>query len=154
MEFFTCILQFFINLFDFLFHIDKYLGAIINDYGMWTYALVFLIIFCETGLVITPFLPGDSLLFILGAFAAHGDLNVSWLCVLLTFAAIIGNISNYCIGHFLAPKVFRHEKIPFVSEAYLKRTESFFIKYGGKTIIISRFMPIIRTIAPFLAGGA
>lgn len=145
-------MEFLKNCIDFFIHIDTHLSSVIHIYGMWTYVLVALIIFCETGLVITPFLPGDSLLFVLGAFAAHGDLDLMWLFIILVSAAILGNTSNYCIGHFLAPKIFRQEKIPFIKEEYLKRTESFFTKYGGKTIIISRFMPIIRTMAPFLAG--
>ncbi len=139
-------------LIDFILHLEHHLTNIIQNYGVWSYLIVFLIIFCETGLVITPFLPGDSLLFALGAFAARGALDPMWLAILLTIAAILGDTVNYWIGRSLAPKVLRHQKIKFIKQEYIDRTEKFFEKYGGKTIIIARFVPIIRTFAPFMAG--
>ncbi len=138
-----------INLF---LHLDKHLAAVLHNYGSWTYLILFCIIFAETGFVVTPFLPGDSLLFALGALAATGGLNLSWLLIILIVAAIGGNSANYRIGCLLAPKVFRNENIRFVKMEYLERTRQFYAKYGGKTIIITRFFPIIRTFAPFLAG--
>ncbi|HVN95952.1 MAG TPA: DedA family protein [Syntrophorhabdaceae bacterium] len=137
---------------DFVLHIDVHMGEIIRSYGVWTYLLLFLIIFCETGLVVTPFLPGDSLLFAAGAFATRGDLNVLALFGLLASAAILGNSTNYTIGHFVGPKIFHKERVPFLNKEYLNRTHEFYEKYGGKTIIIARFIPIIRTFAPFVAG--
>jgi membrane-associated protein len=137
---------------DFFIHLDHHITSIVENYGTWTYLFVFLIIFCETGLVVTPFLPGDSLLFVLGALAAAGSLNPVILIILLIIAAVLGDSVNYAIGRALAPKVFRHEKIRFIKPEYLERTEKFYQKYGGKTIIFARFIPIIRTFAPFLAG--
>ncbi len=137
---------------DFILHLEHHLTTIIQDYGTWSYLIVFLIIFCETGLVITPFLPGDSLLFALGAFAARGALDPLYLSILLTIAAIAGDTVNYWIGRYLAPKVVTHQKIKFIKQEYIDRTQRFFAKYGGKTIIIARFVPIIRTFAPFMAG--
>jgi membrane-associated protein len=139
-------------LIDFILHLEHHLTTLIEHYGSWTYLILFLIIFCETGLVVTPFLPGDSLLFALGALAAKGSLDVSWLAVLLSVAAISGNVVNYSIGRWLSPKVKRQQKIKFIKQEYIDRTEKFFHKYGGKTIIITRFVPIIRTFAPFMAG--
>lgn len=139
-------------LIDFVLHIDHHMTEIVNEYGVWTYLILFLIIFCETGLVFTPFLPGDSLLFVVGALAANSSLDLSWLIGLLSVAAILGDTVNYWIGHALAPKVFQHKKIRFVKPEYLEKTQRFYEKYGGKTIIIARFVPIIRTFAPFLAG--
>lgn len=133
-------------------HLDKHLGSVIQAYGIWTYLILFLIIFCETGLVITPILPGDSLLFAAGAFAAHGDFDVIWLFVLLTIAAVAGDTLNYWIGSYMGPKIFHKEKVRFLNREYLDRTHRFYEKHGGKTIIIARFMPIIRTFAPFVAG--
>jgi membrane-associated protein len=133
-------------------HLDKHLGSVIQSYGIWTYLILFLIIFCETGLVITPILPGDSLLFAAGAFAAIGALEVMWLFVLLTIAAIGGDTLNYWIGKYMGPKIFHKEKVRFLNREYLDRTHQFYEKHGGKTIIIARFMPIIRTFAPFVAG--
>ena len=133
-------------------HLDKHLGAVIQAYGTWTYLILFLIIFCETGLVITPILPGDSLLFAAGAFAAIGALEVMWLFMLLSVAAIAGDTVNYGIGSFLGPKVFHRENVRFLNREYLDRTHQFYERHGGKTIIIARFMPIIRTFAPFVAG--
>ncbi|MCX8021876.1 MAG: DedA family protein [Syntrophorhabdaceae bacterium] len=137
---------------DFVIHIDVHLGSIIKDYGTWTYLILFLIIFCETGLVVTPILPGDSLLFAAGTFAAIGALDVFLLFVLLSVAAIAGDTVNYWIGAKLGPKIFSGEDVRFLNREYLNRTHEFYEKYGGKTIIIARFVPIIRTFAPFVAG--
>ena len=139
-------------LIDILLHLDQYLNEVINNYGIWTYLILFLVIFCETGLVVTPFLPGDSLIFVLGALAASGDINPFAIGSLLMTAAIVGNIVNYQIGRFLGPKVFAGEKIRFLKKEYLQRTHEFYEKHGGITIIIARFIPIIRTFAPFVAG--
>ena len=137
---------------DFFIHLDKYLPVIIQSFGIWIYVIVFIVIFCETGLVITPILPGDSLLFALGSFAALGVLNIELLLLLLCIAAVAGDTVNYAIGHFIGPKVFHYEDSRFFKKAYLVRTHEFYEKHGGKTIIIARFMPIIRTFAPFVAG--
>ena len=133
-------------------HLDTHLLVVIQEYGLWTYLILFLIIFCETGLVVTPILPGDSLLFAAGTFAASGALDVRWLFTLLSVAAVAGDAANYAIGHFMGPKVFHHEHNRFLKKEYLDRTHQFYEKYGGKTIIIARFVPIIRTFAPFVAG--
>ena len=145
-------MEFLKNFIDVFLHLDKHIDTVIQTYGTWTYLLVFIIVFCETGLVVTPFLPGDSLLFVLGTFAAIGSLKVTWVLAILSIAAILGDTINYWVGHLLAPKIFRQEKIRFIKPEYLQRTEKFYAKYGGKTIIIARFVPIIRTFAPFLAG--
>lgn len=139
------------NLFDIFIHLDEYLGEIIRNYGTWTYAMLFLIIFMETGFVVTPFLPGDSLLFAAGAFAGLGDLNIVVLIILLAIAAILGDTVNYWIGHFIGPRAFSGN-IRFLKKEYLERTHEFYEKHGGKTIILARFIPIIRTFAPFVAG--
>ncbi|MDI6776961.1 MAG: DedA family protein [Syntrophales bacterium] len=141
-----------INFFDFFIHLDRYLSMVIQRFGGWTYLLVFLVIFCETGLVVTPLLPGDSLLFGLGAFAAKGDLEVEWLFIILSVAAVGGDAVNYAAGKFVGPRVFRREDVRFLNREYLDRTHRFYEKYGGKTIVIARFVPIIRTFAPFVAG--
>ncbi len=137
--------------FSFVMHIDDHLHTIISTYGTWTYLVLFLIIFCETGLVVTPFLPGDSLLFAAGAFAARGSLDVGTLIILLIAAAIAGDNSNYWIGRWLGPKLFKRES-RFINRKYLDRTHRFYEKHGGKTVFLARFMPIIRTFAPFIAG--
>lgn len=141
-----------IYLVDFFVHLDKYLPIIIQSFGIWAYVIVFLVIFCETGLVVAPILPGDSLLFALGSIAALGALNLELLLILLCLAAIAGNTVNYTIGHFLGPKVFHYEDNRFFKKEYLIKTHQFYEKHGGKTIIITRFMPIVRTFAPFVAG--
>ncbi|MEN6331138.1 MAG: DedA family protein [Smithella sp.] len=141
-----------IYLVDFFVHLDKYLPVIIQSFGVWAYVIVFLVIFCETGLVVAPILPGDSLLFALGSIAALGALNLELLLILLCIAAIAGNTVNYTIGHFLGPKVFHYEDNRFFKKEYLVKTHKFYEKHGGKTIIITRFMPIVRTFAPFVAG--
>ena len=145
-------MDWFIFIVDFLLHLDRHLSPIIEYFGIWTYLLLFLIIFCETGLVITPVLPGDSLLFGVGAFAAAGALNVELLVIILCLAAIAGDTVNYTIGHYVGPKVFHEEKGRFFRREYLDRTHRFYEKYGGKTIILARFVPIVRTFAPFVAG--
>lgn len=135
----------------FILHMDEQLPVLIKQYGVWIYAILFLVIFCETGLVVTPILPGDSLLFAAGVVAAAGELNVPLLLVLLTIAAVLGDAVNYMVGKFLGPKVLSG-KYPFLRKEYLDKTQAFYDKYGGKTIILARFVPIVRTFAPFLAG--
>jgi len=137
---------------DIIIHLDKHLGLIIQEYGFWTHVLLFLIIFCETGLVITPILPGDSLLFAAGTFAALGSLDLAWLVASLSVAAVAGDTVNYWVGCIAGPKVFSSQGSRFFNREYLDRTHKFYEKYGGKTIIIARFVPIIRTFAPFVAG--
>jgi membrane-associated protein len=141
----------FLSIIDLILHFDKYLPGIIDVYGIWTYLILFVIICCETGLVIFPYLPGDSLLFIAGALAGAGFLNVVILIVTLVGAAVIGDSINYWIGHTLGMKVLE-KKYSFVKREHLQKTEEYFTKYGGLTIVIARFMPLIRTFAPFLAG--
>ena len=137
---------------DIFLHLDVHLDFIIRSYGTWTYAILFLIIFCETGLVVTPILPGDSLLFATGTFAARGSLDVWFVVFLLSVSAVAGDTINYWIGYKLGPQVFKKENSLFFNKEYLDRTHRFYEKYGGKTIIIARFIPIIRTFAPFVAG--
>ena len=142
------IINFFI---DFILHLDQHLNEIIQTYGIWTYAILFTIIFLETGLVVTPFLPGDSLLFAAGTFAGIGSLNV-WILWLVCFvAAVLGDTVNYWIGNKIGPRAFEQD-IRFLKREYLERTERFYEKHGGKTIILARFVPIVRTFAPFVAG--
>ena len=145
-------MEFIGKLIDLFLHLDKHLNDVIGQYGSWTYLILFLIVFCETGFVVTPILPGDSLLFAAGAFAALGSLNVFWLFVLLSIAAIAGDTVNYWLGHWLGPKVFRRDNVRFLNKKHLDRTHAFYERYGGKTIIIARFIPIVRTFAPFVAG--
>src|SRR5918996_2450095 len=136
-------------LIDLFLHLNEYLSNIINQYGAWTYAILFIIIFMETGFVVTPFLPGDSLLFAAGTFAALGSLNVWLLILLLMLAAIGGDTVNYWIGHSLGDRAYN---IKWIKKEYLDRTHAFFQKHGGKTIFLARFVPIVRTFAPFVAG--
>jgi membrane-associated protein len=138
---------------DLILHLDKYLDMIIQRFDAWTYLLLFFVIFMETGFVVTPFLPGDSLIFAAGAFAARPDspLNPVLLFVLLSLAAIAGDTANYWIGHYIGPKAFSGNS-RFLKKEYLDRTHAFYEKYGGKTIVLARFIPIIRTFAPFVAG--
>ena len=147
-------MEFISYLIDLFLHLDKHLSQIIKNYGVWTYLLLFLVIFMETGFVVTPFLPGDSLLFAAGTFASPAlgsSLNIFLLWALLCAAAILGDTINYWIGHFIGPKAFKGE-VRFLKKEYLDRTHDFYEKHGGKTIIIARFIPIIRTFAPFVAG--
>jgi membrane-associated protein len=137
---------------EILLHLDKHIDLLIRSYGAWTYGILFLIIFLETGLVVTPFLPGDSLLFAGGTFAALGSLDIKWLILSLSVAAVAGDTVNYWIGYSVGPKVFHKEKSLFLNKEYLYRTHRFYEKYGGKTIVLARFIPIIRTFAPFVAG--
>ncbi|MHB1223449.1 MAG: DedA family protein [Gemmatimonadaceae bacterium] len=136
---------------DFILHVDVHLAAIVAQYGAWTYGVITAIIFCETGLVVTPFLPGDSLLFATGALAATGILNIGLLLVLLLGAAILGDAVNYWAGSRLGTKLF-DGRIPYLRQEHLDRTHAFYEKYGGKAIVIARFVPIVRTVAPFVAG--
>jgi membrane-associated protein len=137
---------------DIILHLDVHLRELAQVYGSWVYAILFLIIFLETGLVITPFLPGDSLLFVAGTIAAAGGMNVHGLVLLLIAAAIAGDSVNYTIGRYLGPKVFRFEESRFFKRAYIDTTRGFFERHGGKAIILARFVPIVRTYAPFVAG--
>lgn len=144
---------------QFILHLDQHLIVLVQNYGVWIYAILFAIIFCETGLVVTPFLPGDSLLFVAGGVAASsaasGDnsMNVHVLVLLLIAAAFLGNLTNFFIGRYLGPRIFSKPRDSiFLKQAYLDRTHAFFEKHGGKTIVLSRFVPIIRTYAPFVAG--
>jgi membrane-associated protein len=139
------------QLVDLFLHLDKHLDVIIQDYGAWTYLILVAIIFCETGLVITPFLPGDSLLFAAGVFAARGSLDVSLLLVVLAGAAIAGDTANYWIGALIGPRAFSG-KYWLLNQRHLQRTHEFYERHGGKTIVLARFIPIIRTFAPFVAG--
>jgi membrane-associated protein len=137
---------------DLFLHLDKHLGELVKEYGTWTYLVLFIIVFCETGLVVTPILPGDSLLFAAGAIAALGSLNPHVLVVLLTIAAVLGDAVNYQIGRYIGPAVFKRENSRFFKREHLEKTHAFYERYGGKTIIIARFVPIVRTFAPFIAG--
>lgn len=141
-------------LFDFIIHIDVHLAQLVSEYGIWIYAILFIIIFCETGLVVTPFLPGDSLLFVAGALCALPDngMNVHLIVLLLVLAAILGNLSNYLIGRLFGRKLFSKPDSKIFKQSYLEKTHRFYEKYGGKTIILARFVPIVRTFAPFVAG--
>ena len=137
---------------DIILHVDKYLTPILQQYGGLTYLLMFLLIFCETGLVVTPFLPGDSVIFALGALAAQGGLDIGILAAVLMSAAVLGNVVNYAIGYKLGPAVFKSENSRLFKREYLDKTHAFYEKYGALTVIIGRFMPIIRTFVPFVAG--
>jgi membrane-associated protein len=139
------------HLIDFVLHLDKHLGPIIQQYGVWTYLILFAVIFCETGLVVAPFLPGDSLLFLAGVFAGRGSLSLVVLLVTLIAAAIVGDSVNYWVGHFLGHRMIASKR-RIIKPEHLAYTHAFFEKYGGKTIILARFVPIVRTVAPFVAG--
>jgi membrane-associated protein len=145
-------MEFLLSSADFIINLDQHLLEIINRYGVWAIVILFTIIFCETGLVVTPFLPGDSLLFVLGALGASGDINIALVAIVLAIAAVTGNMLNYQIGRFIGPKIFDREGSIFLKKEHLIRTQLFYERHGGKTIVISRFMPIIRTFAPFVAG--
>ena len=137
---------------DVLLHLDKYLLILTQHYGLWIYFILFLIIFCETGLVVAPFLPGDSMLFVAGTLASTGAMDVNMLTGILAVAAFSGDNTNYWIGRYVGPKVFSHEKSRFFNHEHLQRTHAFYEKHGGKTVVFCRFLPIIRTFAPFVAG--
>jgi membrane-associated protein len=141
-------------LIDFILHVDRYLEMFVQNYGAWVYALLFLIIFVETGVVVMPFLPGDSLLFVVGALCGVGLMNFPLTCALLITAAILGDQCNYTIGRYFGPKVFQWENSRLFNKAAFDRTHAFYEKYGGITIIIARFMPFLRTFAPFVGGVA
>ena len=140
------------SLIDFILHIDRHLIELAQTYGLWIYAILFLIVFCETGLVVTPFLPGDSLLFAAGAVAALGGMNVHMAAALLLAAAVIGDAANFAIGKYFGEKLFAKPDSRVFKREYLDKTHAFYEKYGGKTIILARFVPIVRTFAPFVAG--
>jgi len=152
MQILTKLTELFIYLFDIFLHLDKHLGALIQSYGNWTYLILFTVIFCETGLVVTPFLPGDSLLFAVGTFSALEYLDVYKVSALIFIAAVLGDTANYHIGKYLGPKVFHYENSRIFKKEYLDKTHNFYEKYGAKTIVIARFAPIVRTFAPFVAG--
>ncbi len=139
---------------DIVLHLDKHLAILVQQYGVWIYAILFAIIFSETGFVVTPFLPGDSLLFAAGALAALGGMDIVILVVVLVAAAALGNMLNYQIGRYLGPKVFHWESSRFFNKAALEKTHAFYEKHGGKTLVISRFLPLFRTFAPFVSGVA
>lgn len=141
-------------LIDFILNIDVHLSDLVAQYGVWVYVILFLIVFCETGLVVTPFLPGDSLMFVAGALASlpTNSLHVHWLVLVLIVAAIVGDASNYTIGRVFGKKLFKNPDSKFFKQSYLEKTHVFYEKYGGKTIILARFVPIVRTFAPFVAG--
>ena len=136
---------------DIVLHLDRHLIQMIAQYGYWVYGILFLIIFCETGLVVTPFLPGDSLLFVVGTLAATGALDLQWVAILLMAASFLGDNTNYWIGRFFGPRIFKKES-RWLNRAYLNKTEAFYAKHGGKTVLFARFLPILRTFAPFVAG--
>lgn len=140
------------QLIDLALHLDRHLLEFLNNYGLWVYALLFVIIFAETGFVVTPFLPGDSLLFVAGTLAAGSGLEVNWLLALLIVASFSGDNTNYWIGRHLGPRVFRHNGSRLLNHAYLDRTRDFYDRHGGKTVLLARFLPILRTFAPFVAG--
>lgn len=142
------------QLIDIVVHLDQHLQALVAEHGAWIYLILFLIVLCETGLVVTPFLPGDSLLFVAGTVAAAGGMDIHLLVVLLIIAAILGDAVNYAVGHYIGPRIFSHNESRWLNPKHLQRAHDFYEKYGGKTIIIARFVPIVRTYAPFVAGAA
>jgi membrane-associated protein len=145
-------MDFFLQLIDFILHIDVHLAQIIADYSTWTYAILFAIVFAETGFVVTPFLPGDSLIFAAATFAARGALNPWLIFATITVAGVIGDAVNYSVGHYIGPRVFT-EDVRFLKREYLDKAHEFFEKHGGKAVILARFMPIVRTFVPFVAGA-
>ena len=151
MNLFSRLVDFFLKAVDFVLHIDAYLSEIITHYGAWTYGLLFFVIFMETGFVVTPFLPGDSLIFAAAAFAARGILNPWLIFILCSIAAVVGDTANYWIGHRVGARAYTGE-VKWIKKEYMERTHAFFEKHGGKAIFLARFVPIIRTFAPFVAG--
>jgi membrane-associated protein len=151
MVYLTARMELLLKLVDIVLHVDDYLKDLVPQYGVWIYAILFLIIFAETGLVVTPFLPGDSLLFAIGALCGAEVLNLPTVLISLTVAGILGDSVNYWVGHYMGPKVFKGNG-RFLKKEYLEKTHNFYERYGGKTIIIARFVPIVRTFAPFVAG--
>ena len=145
-------MEFLAQIIDVFLHLDNYLGAFLHDYGAWIYLLLFLIVFAETGLVVMPFLPGDSLLFVAGALAATGGMDVLWLAALLSAAAIMGDTVNYWMGNYLGSKLLHGKNSRWINKKHLDYTHAFYQRHGGKTIVIARFIPILRTFAPFVAG--
>lgn len=147
-------MEFLATFIDTVLHLDKFLGVLVAQYGTWIYAILFAIVFCETGLVVMPFLPGDSLLFVAGALAATGGMDINVLCAVLLTAAVLGDNVNYWVGHWFGPRVFRWEDSKFFNRAAFDKTHAFYEKHGGKTLVIARFLPLARTFAPFVAGVA
>ena len=147
-------MEFFQFIIDFILHIDQHMIELVRDYHLWTYAILFVIVFCETGLVVTPFLPGDSLLFVAGAITALPGvpLEVGYLVLIVFAAAVLGDSCNYAIGHYFGRRLFSNPQSRIFKQSYLDKTHEFFRKYGGKTIILARFVPIVRTFAPFVGG--
>lgn len=137
---------------DLVLHLDTHLLVLVGEYGTWIYAILFLIIFCETGLVVAPFLPGDSLLFVAGALCGMGSLDITWLAPLLMLAAFTGDNTNYWIGRLIGTRLLRHANSRFIRQEHLDKTHAYYDKHGGKTILFARFLPIVRTFAPFVAG--
>ena len=152
MDFLASFVDYLAVFIDIILHLDKHLAVLVQQYGTWIYAILFVIIFSETGFVVTPFLPGDSLLFVAGALAALGGMNIGVLLAVLLAAAALGNMLNYQIGRFLGPKVFQWQGSRFFNRSALDKTHAFYDKHGGKTLVISRFLPLFRTFAPFVAG--
>ena len=151
-------MEFLLSLWDLVVHLDTHLAGLLAQHGVWVYGILFLIVFCETGLVVTPFLPGDSLLFIAGALTATGSsagqLDLAMLIILLTAAAVLGNTTNYWIGRYFGPKVFGWKDSRFFNRRAFDKAHAFYERHGGKTIVVTRFLPILRTFAPFVAGVA
>ena len=141
-----------LSFWDLIVHLDKHLAMLVQDYGVWIYAILFAIIFCETGLVVTPFLPGDSLLFIAGALAATGGMDVHFLVVLLIIAAVLGDAVNYQVGAWAGPKIFKDDNARYLKKSHLDKAHAFYEKWGGAAIILARFTPFLRTYVPFVAG--
>jgi membrane-associated protein len=145
-------MEFIASLWDLAVHLDSHLAAFVAQHGAWVYALLFVIVFCETGLVVTPFLPGDSLLFVAGALAAAGGMDIALVMTVLVCAALCGDNVNYAVGRFVGPRVFHYKESRWFNPKHLERTHAFYERHGGKAIIIARFMPIVRTYVPFVAG--
>lgn len=152
LSFAVCIMELLTHFIDIVLHLDVYLASLVGQYGPWVYAILFAIIFAETGFVVTPFLPGDSLLFVAGALAAVGGMDIGVLVLTLSLAAVLGNSTNYAVGRYLGPRVFQWPDSRFFNRRALEKTHAFYERHGGKTIVMSRFLPLFRTFAPFVAG--